>query len=280
MRLRERFKGIIPEDDLARLPNRFNVVGDVAIVSVPPGMEIYKADIAKAILCGHKNIKTVLNKISKLEGDNRVAGFDILAGNETVTVHREFGFRYRLDLCKVFFNSHLGYERRRIALKVKPGERVLVPFCGVGPYVVPVAATGARVVAIESNSDACKWMVENASLNGVEENIDLIKGDALVVADLLSARYPKFDRAIIPTPYGMDRVLDILSPLVKKGGAIHFYTFKKKHQIDGLMAKYENAGLEVEFYRSCGNVAPGVCRWVFDLVNRPSCEMVKEQVQK
>jgi tRNA (guanine37-N1)-methyltransferase len=266
MRLRERLRGIIPEDDLARLSNRFHVVGDIAIISVHPKMEIYKMDIAKTIVSGHRNIKTVLNKVSKLEGDRRVAGFEILAGNETVTAHREFGFCYRLDLRKVFFNSHLGYERRRVALKVIPGERVLVPFCGVGPYVVPVAATGARVVAIESNSEACKWMTENARLNGVEDNIDFIKGDALDVADLLNLRHLKFDRAIIPTPYGMDRVLDIFSPLVKKGGTIHFYTFKKKHQIDGLIAKYENARLEVEFYRSCGNVAPGVCRWVFDLV--------------
>jgi tRNA (guanine37-N1)-methyltransferase len=265
MRLRERLKGIIPEDDLARLSNRFHVVGDIAIVSVPPEIETYKMEIAKNIVSGHRNIRTVLNKISKLEGDRRVAGFEILAGNETVTVHREFGFCYRLDLRKVFFNSHLGHERRRVALRVTPGERVLVPFCGVGPFVVPAAATGARVVALESNSEACKWLVENASLNRVEDNIDLIKCDALDVADLLNLRHLKFDRAIIPTPYGMDQVLDILSPLVKKGGAIHFYTFKKKYQIDGLISKYENAGLEVEFYRSCGNVAPGVCRWVFDL---------------
>jgi tRNA (guanine37-N1)-methyltransferase len=42
MRLRERLKGIIPEDDLARLSNRFHVVGDIAIVSVPPEIETYK----------------------------------------------------------------------------------------------------------------------------------------------------------------------------------------------------------------------------------------------
>lgn len=266
MQLRERLKEIIPEDDLTRLSNRFNIVGDIAIVSIPPELEIYKMDIAKTMVSGHRNIKTVLNKLSKLEGNRRVAGYEILAGNETITVHKEFGFRYMLDLREVFFNSHLGYERRRVALKVKPGERVIVPFCGVGPYVVPVAAAGARVVAIESNSEACKWLAENTSLNRVEDNVDLIKGDALGVADLLNLRHLKFDRAIIPTPYGVDRALDILSPLVKNKGAIHFYTFRKKHQIDGLIAKYETSGLDVEFYRSCGNVAPGVSRWVFDLI--------------
>jgi len=266
MRLREQLKGIIPENDLARLSNRFHVIGDIAIVSVPPEMDSCKMEIARTIVFRHRNIKTVLNKVSKLEGNRRVASFEILAGNGTVTVHREFGFCYKLDLRRVFFNSHLGYERRRIALKVRPLERVLVPFCGVGPYVVPAAAVGARVVALESNSEACKWLAENASLNRVEDNIDLIKGDALSIANLLNLRHLKFDRAIIPTPYGMDQALDILSPLVKKRGAIHFYTFKKKHQIDGLIAKYEDAGLDVEFHRSCGNVAPGVCRWVFDMV--------------
>lgn len=165
MRLRERLKGIIPEDGLARLSNRFHVVGDIAIVSVPPEMEIYKMDIAKTIVSGNRNIRTVLNKVSKLDGDRRVASFETLAGNKTVTLHREFGFVYRLDIREVFFNSHLSYERNRVAQKVKSWERVLIPFCGVGPFAVPAAANGASVVAIESNSEACKCLAENASLN-------------------------------------------------------------------------------------------------------------------
>lgn len=266
MQLRTQLKGIVPESELSRVSNRFHVIGDVAIVSVLPEMEVYKKDIAKTILSRHGNIKTVLKKVSKLDGDRRVASFETLAGNGTVTLHREFGFEYRLDVSKVFFNSHLSYERRRVAQKVKSGERVLIPFCGVGPFAVPVAANGARVLAIESNSEACKWLAENARSNKVEGNIDLIKGNARSITNLLNLKDLKFDRAIIPTPYGMDQILDVLLPLVKKEGMIHFYTFKKKEQIDGLIAKYETMGLKAEFYRSCGNVAPCVSRWVFDLV--------------
>lgn len=276
MKLRAQLKGIVPESELSRVSNRFHVIGDVAIVSVLPEMEVYKKDIAKTILHRHRNIKTVLKKVSKLDGDRRVASFETLAGNGTVTLHREFGFEYRLDVSKVFFNSHLSYERRRVAQKVKYGERVLIPFCGVGPFAVPVAANGARVLAIESNSEACKWLAENARSNKVEGNIDLIKGNARSVANLLNLKNLKFDRAIIPTPYGMDQILDDLLSLVKKGGMIHFYTFKKRHQIDDLIAKYENTGLEVEFYRSCGNVAPGVSRWVFDLVKVNGQKIVEE----
>jgi tRNA (guanine37-N1)-methyltransferase len=52
---------------------------------------------------------------------------------------------------------------------------------------------------------------------------------------------------------------------VKSKGRLHFYTFKKRHQIEPLKKSYEDLGLEVMQARSCGNVAPAVCRWVFDL---------------
>ena len=74
-----------------------------------------------------------------------------------------------------------------------------------------------------------------------------------------------FDRAIVPTPYGMDHFLGEISKLVRKGGYIHFYTFKAESQIPGLIDEYKKMGLEVELYRRTGNVAPGISRWVFDL---------------
>ncbi len=74
----------------------------------------------------------------------------------------------------------------------------------------------------------------------------------------------RFDRAVVPTPYGRDDILGAISPIVKAGGAIHFYTFKKRHQIEGLIREFEGRVLTVD-HRRCGNVAPGVSRWAFDL---------------
>jgi tRNA (guanine37-N1)-methyltransferase len=102
-----------------------------------------------------------------------VAEYEHLAGEGTVTMHREFGFVYRLDVTRVFFNSHLGYERRRVASQVKSGEKVLVPFAGVGPFVVPLAARGAWVLALEKNREACSWLAENAKVNGLCEKVQL-----------------------------------------------------------------------------------------------------------
>ncbi|HWQ20990.1 MAG TPA: class I SAM-dependent methyltransferase family protein, partial [Methanotrichaceae archaeon] len=179
MSLKDDLRGIIPDEKLAMMPGHFNIVGEIAIVSLPPSLDDYKDDVARAITSRHKYLKTVLNKASKVQGCGRVARFEILAGNSTIATHTEFGHIYRLDVAQVFFNTRLSFERRRVALKSKPGEMVLMPFCGVGPFAVPVAAAGATVVAIEKSSEACRWLAENARLNGVEDRIFIINGDAL-----------------------------------------------------------------------------------------------------
>lgn len=262
MRLKEKLQGIVPDEHLNQIPDRFHLIGDIAILSLSPAANCYKKEIAYAVIAQNKNIRTVLNKTSRLEGDRRVASFEHLAGGGTVTLHKEYGFSYRLDAANVFFNSHLGYERMRVTSQVQKDENVLVLFAGVGPFAVPPAARGARVVAIEKNREACCWLTENARLNQVEGRIFIITADAFHADRMLKL---DFDRVVIPTPYGMDQILDVVSPVINKGGVVHFYTFKKRCQIEELMKSYENRGFEIMFYRRCGNVAPGVCRWAFDL---------------
>jgi tRNA (guanine37-N1)-methyltransferase len=77
-----------------------------------------------------------------------------------------------------------------------------------------------------------------------------------------------FDRAIVPTPYGMDHFLGKISTFVRRGGYIHFYSFKAEAQISGLIEEYEKMGFKVEFYKRSGNIAPGISRWVFDLIKK------------
>ena len=263
MRLKERLAGVVPEESLARLSSRFHVVGDIAILSLDPELNDYKDRIASALLDQCRNVHTVFNKVTPLEGERRTSRLELLAGGtSSVTVHREFGFRYHLDVARVFFNSHLGYERMRVAGGIRAGEEVLVLFAGVGPFAIPPAARGARVVALEKSPEACGWLAVNARENGVEERIDVINADAFSMAALLKRR---FDRAIVPTPYGMDWIVDALPGMLRRGGIIHFYTFKKAQQIEGLKKSYEDLGLEVLLCRRCGNVAPLVSRWAFDM---------------
>ena len=264
MRLKEMLQGIVPLECLVRLSDGYHVVGDIAVLSLAPELDDYKMEIATAILNQCNHIHTVLNKTSRLEGERRVARVEVLAGTgNTITAHREFGFIYHLDVARVFFNSRLGSERTRVAAQVKDGEDVLVPFAGSGPFVVPLASRGARVVALEKNREACLWLARNARQNHVEERIAVIHGDVFHMAELLKT---DFDRVVSPTPYGMDQIIETALHMVKSGGWLHFYTFKKRDQIEAVRKSYEDLGLEVMQCRRCGNVAPAISRWVFDMV--------------
>ena len=261
MSLKEDLADIIPADK-SHLLGHYEMIGDIAVISLPPELGIYKTDAARAIMAKRQNIRTILNKLSKVEGDCRVPVYEVLEGKNTVVTYKEYGFSYKFDITKVFFNPRLKYERHRIAGMAMGGENVLVPFAGAGPYAVPLSAKGCSVVAIEKSADACNWMAVNARINRVEDRISILKADAASIRNLLKRT---FDRAVVPTPYGKEEVLDVIVPMVRAGGIIHFYTFKKKYQIEGLAGKYESMGLNVHYIRRCGNVAPGVSRWAFDL---------------
>lgn len=258
-------KGRVPGALLHLVPNRFDVIGDVAVISLPSELDDYRTDIAGVLSANQKNVRTVLGKVSVLEGEKRVGRYEIILGGDTRTLHSEFGYRYCLDIREVFFNPRLSYERHRVAMHVDAGEHVLVPFCGVGPFVVPAAARGAKVVAVEKNPLACRWLAGNIRLNRVEQDVSVIRGDAACIHNMLRGC---FDRAIIPTPYGLDHIMWKIAGHVRKGGMLHFYTFRKEYQIEGLVSDYESNGLSVSYYRRCGNVAPGVSRWVFDLLKQ------------
>jgi len=297
--LRDAMRGIVEEPLLPMVPKRFDYIGNVAVISIPPELEAYKKSIASKLFSMRGNTRAILNKVSKLEGEHRVADFELLIGETTETIHRENGYTYKLDIKKVFFNPRLYSERRRVASKIKSGENIIIPFAGVGPFVLPAAGKGAKVYAIEINPDACACLRENIRINRLEGQITVIQGDFENVSYMLNSaktseglvstafsslhvclnpekakdesfQIPEngFDRAIVPTPYGMDHFLGEISKLVRKEGYIHFYTFKAESQIPGLINEYEKLGLEVELYRRTGNVAPGISRWVFDLIKK------------
>ncbi len=245
------------------IPAGFDVIGDIAVVNIPAEYEDYYSEIVSYIAGKRKNVRTVLNRTASAGSDFRVPGFEVIYGDpRTVTVHRESGFSYMVDLKDSFFNPRLCTERMRVAGMVNGNESVLVPFAGVGPFAISPAKRGAKVYAFEMNPAACGWLGKNVELNDVSGSLEIVRGD---VHDIPNVFSKEFDRAIVPAPYGFDESLPLSASCVKKGGFIHFYTFKRPSEIEGLSESYERSGLESISVRRCGNVAKGVARWVFDL---------------
>lgn len=78
MSLRELLKDKLLEEKLSLVPKRYEVIGDIAILSLPPSLYDEKHLIAQALVSHSKNVKVVLLKKNKLAGEKRTAEFEIL----------------------------------------------------------------------------------------------------------------------------------------------------------------------------------------------------------
>lgn len=254
----------LPPEKLALLSGGFEVIGDIAIINIPDALDPEKHLIAEALSIHRKDLKTVLRKLNKIEGAARVADFELLLGDRTTTLHRENGCIFQLDVTKTFFSGKMYYERGRIAQKANDGEDILVLFAGVGPFLIPIKKQrNVNITGLDNNREACIFLGKNIELNRIEANIVL--GDARNVNNLFKNR---FDRIVMPAPYGQDFFLDLAQPVLKPGGYVHFYTFKKDFEIPHFRRLLGEKGWVIDFYRDCGNVAPRVKRYVFDLILR------------
>jgi tRNA (guanine37-N1)-methyltransferase len=199
----------------------YDVLGDIALLEIPPGFEGYESGIGKALLESKKNIKSVFKKFSSIEGDERLRKLKWLAGeNRTETVHREHGCEFKMDIAKVFFSPRLAFERQRIKEQVNDGETVVDMFAGLGPYSIVIAKhRDVRVSGYDINEYAIHYFKENIRINKVGDRVNAVHGDCRLLARKGSA-----DRAIMNLPNKSRNFLDsALSIIKKKGGIIHYY---------------------------------------------------------
>ena len=209
---------------LETLVSSFDSIGDVAIVQIPDELLKKKKTIAKALLASNPRFKVVARQTGALEGEYRTTPLEIIGGEKrTETIYRESGCSFRLDVSKVFFSPRLSFERERIAKLVKKGEKVLALFAGVGPYPIVIAKKqpGAKVVAIELNPAAVKYMRANVAANRV--SVEVIEGDVNKVVPSKFKRWA--DRITMPLPHTGEDFLDAALAGAAKGCIIHFYGF-------------------------------------------------------
>ncbi|MEM3577192.1 MAG: class I SAM-dependent methyltransferase family protein [Candidatus Bathyarchaeia archaeon] len=228
----EHLEGKLPPHLLASLPKAMDVVGDIAIIEVPPELERHKGLIGEAIIETHKNVRTVLAKAGAVSGTYRLREFTVIAGEpKTVTVHREHGCQYHVDLAKAYFSPRLSYEHHRVASQVKEGETIIDMFAGVGPFSVLIAKTHEHVkaYAIDINPEAVELLKRNIRLNRVDGKVYPLLGDAEEIIEkmLIGAA----DRVIMNLP---EKAIDFVSSACKalkaNGGVIHFYSFVKSSE--------------------------------------------------
>jgi tRNA (guanine37-N1)-methyltransferase len=225
-RLREKLSEAIPQEQLRKVYNSFDVVGDIAIVK---HNDLQNAEVvAKQIMAVNRNIKTVLTPISRITGDFRVRELKLLAGeNKTSTTHRESGCIFKVDVEKCYFSPRLSHEHKRIAGLVQLGEVVVNMFAGVGCFSIVIAKTQSQTksYSIDVNPTAVQYMEENVKINQVCNSVFPILGDS---KDIIQTRLQRVaDRVLMPLPEkALEYLPYALSALKKTGGWIHYYDFQ------------------------------------------------------
>ncbi len=216
----------------------FEVVGEIAMVEDSDAEKV-----ASALMSTSKSIKTVIAPISDVEGEFRTRRFRHVAGMaSTVTDHKEHGLRYRVDLEGAYFTPRLGTERLRIASLVRPEDVVLDMFAGVGPFALLLARRVAKVIAMDKNPIAVKYLRENARLNRIE-NIEILEGDA----NKLALPYENLaDHVIMNLPHSASLFLNTAIKAAKPGGTVHYYCIAPEDDLYKDEALIKEAALQVE----------------------------------
>lgn len=221
--------------DLLGFDPSYERLGDIVILDEDDPERA--ARIARAVVKSDLPVETVLNKASKVKGETRVRDWEVLEGEGTETVYREYGFEYALDLAAVYFSPRLATERHRVTEQVGEHEHVFDMFAGVGPFAIPAAARGARVVGVDVNERAVEYLRENARRNGVEERVTAIHGDVRdVVAgksggsrstagdrEVGSTYVGWADRIVMNLPHSADAFLDTAVSLAGEECVLHYY---------------------------------------------------------
>ena len=220
----ERDRPLTPAEILGYEPS-LERLGDIVIVDEDDDERA--REIADAVMASDVPCETVLNRASPIEGELRVRRWDVLAGTDTETVHREYGHEFLLDVAEVYFSPRLATERHRVIEQVDSGESVVDMFAGVGPYAVPMAARGADVVACDLNERAVEYLRENAARNGVADRVTAVAGDVrdLVggVGDDAVDYADAADRLVMNLPHSADAFLDTAVALAGEECVLHYY---------------------------------------------------------
>ncbi|MBP2251754.1 tRNA (guanine37-N1)-methyltransferase [Halarchaeum solikamskense] len=211
--------------DLLGFEPSYERLGDVVILDEDDPARA--ARIADAIVESNVRAETVVNRASKVKGETRVRDWDVLVGESTETVHREYGCEFVLDIAEVYFSPRLATERHRVVQQVADGERAVDMFAGVGPYAIPMARAGAEVVATDINDRAIDYLRENAERNDVADRITAYAGDVREIADDYAGWA---ERLVMNLPHTAQEFLDTAVALAGEECVLHYYDIQHEDE--------------------------------------------------
>lgn len=209
-------RSLLPPD--VPTPTSFETIGHIAHLNLRAEHEPYKHQIGEIMLDKlAPRIQTIVNKIKSTGGPYRTFEMEVLAGKKEFTTRvKENGCIFTMDFEKVYWNSRLEGEHRKIVQSIGKDDIVADAFCGIGPFVLPLGKEKRceRVYANDLNPSSVKYLRENLKVNHV--SWERVKTSCGCARDFLTALVKErvgITRVIMNFPSGAPEFLDVFRGL-------------------------------------------------------------------
>ncbi|KAI1639451.1 Met-10+ like-protein-domain-containing protein [Biscogniauxia mediterranea] len=200
-------RSILPvevRDENDGFPVGFNQAGHVAHLNLREAFLPYRKVIAEVLLDKNPSVRTVINKVANVgnESEFRTFAYEVLAGPDDLDVEtRENNCVFRFNYSKVYWNSKLENEHRRLVNLFTPGEVVCDVMAGIGPFAVPAGKREVFVWANDYNPDSYRYLAENAKRNKVSQFVRSFNEDGRAfirrAADLVYEASMRGEHAVV-----------------------------------------------------------------------------------
>lgn len=223
------------------IPSSFETIGHIAHVNLRDELLPFQLIIGKVIYDKNQpRIKTVVNKTGQIDNKYRTFGMTVIGGssegNWSNVRLKEEGCQFDLDFQKVYWNSRLAGEHRRLVQLIQhesPSCIVADIMAGVGPFAIPLTAakfniTNIAVHANDLNPSSHKHLNINRKNNKCK-NLHTYNIDGRAFIHHLQYQNVEFDHAIMNLPASAPEFLDAFRGF--KGNTlpkIHVYCFTGK----------------------------------------------------
>ena len=230
----EQILRMILPTDIDEIPCAFEVAGHLAHVNLRDDCLPYRKIVGQVIMDKNQpRLKTIVNKLGSIENEFRTFPMEVIAGEDNMIVElKEEGCRFRLDFSKVYWNSRLQFEHRRL-VELIANESNLTKFkkeqkgknsnteyqsniavadimCGVGPFSVPLSSQyGIKVYANDLNPKSFEYLLENKNLNKCGDLLEPYNLDGRVFVKTLEQNDVIYHHAIMNLPAIAIEFLDI-----------------------------------------------------------------------
>jgi tRNA (guanine37-N1)-methyltransferase len=223
--LKEVLQERLDSTELEELSSSFDIIGTIAIIKIPDKLTSKRKLIADALLDKIRPVKSVFCQVSAIEGDYRLRKLELISGESSpITVYKEHGCTFKVDVINTYFSPRLSTERLRIARLTGPNEVIVNMFGGVGTFSIIISRhnKSAKIYSIDSNPMAIDMCKQNIEINKLTEKVIPILGDAAHEIDKNLKGVAT--RVLMPLPEkARDFVDAAVSSLANGTGMIHYF---------------------------------------------------------